>query len=448
MPKISAKQMKADIEEFKKLFTGGFYHGSPSPNIKAFDAGKSKKDFPIEGVTFVSSNPDFASSFAPNKKGATMYPVSVNLGKHFDPQSKESLDVLESYFQKQHPNLPPDGARETAETFLEDLRDPLNNWNLLERQSLLQHLRDTGHDTFAVTEGGIKNVGVFEPHNIRGKFAAYDPAEAMNPDFMKADGGLIEHYEGGGKVGALASLVKPAVNRINMHFKDVTERIPELKKSAQNIMAGTGSREAHEALVNTHKPVLPFEFVPTPATPEEAINALHTNKKELYGVPSKTLPAGHPVGLRLDIPAYTNHGVWVPTVHEQASGFGAGKTIGHESVASVLNPAFGMSDKAALSIASGKPKGTIATIKGSWNPIEEQEAVAKAQEYLNHPEWRQVGMDPERHSYFYDRATMEPIIGAEEALQIGPLVLAKKPTYGKKEDFKFKSGGKIKKKKK
>jgi hypothetical protein len=235
--------------------------------------------------------------------------------------------------------------------------------------------------------------------------------------------------------------VVPAVNRLNMHFKDVTKRIPQLQESAQKMLAGQGSRAEHDVLVNTHKPVLPFDFVPTPATREEAVNALQKNQKELYGVPSQTLQAGHPVGLRLDIPAYSNHGVWVPTIHEQASGFGAGKAIGHESVASVLNPQFGMSDKAALSIAGGKPKGTIATIKGNWNPVEHKVAVANAQDYLNHPEWRQVGMDPERHGYFYDRATMDPITHAEEALQIGPLVLAKKPVYGKKEDFKYSKGG-------
>lgn len=236
---------------------------------------------------------------------------------------------------------------------------------------------------------------------------------------------------------------KPSVDRINMHFKDVTKRIPELQNSAQQLVGGQGSRELHEALVNKYKPVKPFEFVPQPATREEAMNALAADKKDLYGVPSQTLQPGHPVGLRLDIPAYSNHGVWVPTIHEQASGFGAGKSIGHESVASVLNPAFGMSDKAALSIAAGKPKGTIATIKGEWNPVNQEQAVANAQDYLNHPDWRQVGMDPERHGYFYDRATMEPITHAEEALQIGPLVLAKKPVYGKKEDFKFSEGGEV-----
>jgi hypothetical protein len=262
-------------------------------------------------------------------------------------------------------------------------------------------------------------------------------------------GGKVQHFADGKLAVAKAALkmAEPLVSRLEMGYKDVTKRIPELQESAKRILEGTGSREEHEALVNVHKPVVPYSFVPQPATREEAVNALTSDKKDLYGVPSQTLEAGHPVGLRLDIPSYTNHGVWVPTVHEQASGFGAGKSIGHESVASVLNPQFGMSEKAAASIASGKPKGTIATIKGEWNPVDQEQAVASAQEYLNHPDWRQVGMDPERHSYFYDRETMEPITHAEEALQIGPLVLAKKPVYGNKEDFKYAKGGKAKKKK-
>jgi hypothetical protein len=36
---------------------------------------------------------------------------------------------------------------------------------------------------------------------------------------------------------------------------------------------------------------------------------------------------------------------------------------------------------------------------------------------------------------------MEPVTGAEEVLQIGPLVLAKKPIYGVKAEQKFAEGG-------
>ena len=223
--------------------------------------------------------------------------------------------------------------------------------------------------------------------------------------------------------------------RIDMDFKQVTERIPELQEGMAKLEAGEITAKQYDKLVNKYKTIMPYDFVPKPATRTEAIGAIED--KETYGVPSKTLKNGHPVGLRLDIPAYSRYGVWVPTIHEQASGFGAGKKIGHESVASVTNATFGMSEKAAASIAGGKPKGTIATIKGSYKKISEKEAVARAEEALNDPAWTQVGMDPERHSYFYDRKTTEPVVSADEVIQIGPLVLAKNAVYAPKSQFKY-----------
>jgi hypothetical protein len=102
---------------------------------------------------------------------------------------------------------------------------------------------------------------------------------------------------------------------------------------------------------------------------------------------------------------------------------------------------FGAPDK-AFRVATGEAqKGPWATISGEWNPLDEATAVKNAQQYLTHEDWRQVGYDPERHGYFYDRHTMEPVTGAEEVLQIGPLVLAKKPTYGVKAEQKFAGGG-------
>jgi hypothetical protein len=103
---------------------------------------------------------------------------------------------------------------------------------------------------------------------------------------------------------------------------------------------------------------------------------------------------------------------------------------------------FGAPDR-AFRVATGEAqKGPWATISGEWNPLDEATAVKNAQQYLTHEDWRQVGYDPERHGYFYDRHTMEPVTGAEEVLQIGPLVLAKKPTYGVKAEQKFAGGGK------
>ena len=44
---------------------------------------------------------------------------------------------------------------------------------------------------------------------------------------------------------------------------------------------------------------------------------------------------------------------------------------------------------------------------------------------MDNPEWTQVGMNPFRHSFFYDKATGKPVTRADQVLQVGPLVLAK-----------------------
>ena len=151
--------MKAAVEAFKKKFTGDFYHGSPSPSIKSFNPAKSKKDFPIQDVTFVSPNPDFASSFAPNKTGATMYPVNVNMGKHFDPNTPEGNEaikqfLLDKYQKEAGTDYFEEAIKQKHEHLMDNLTDPLNTWKTLESPEMLNYLRSSGHDTFKVVEGG------------------------------------------------------------------------------------------------------------------------------------------------------------------------------------------------------------------------------------------------------------------------------------------------------
>jgi hypothetical protein len=225
-------------------------------------------------------------------------------------------------------------------------------------------------------------------------------------------------------------------SRVDMNFKDVIKRTPELQVAAEMVKAGEMTAAEYDTLVNEAKPVEPYKSVPAPATVADIQTALTSDKTERIGKAS-TLKAGHPVGLRLDIPAYANHGTWVVSVHEQEAGYNAGKSIGYEPVAAATNVNFGVVEKAAMNIASGKPKATIAVMKGNWKPTTPKQAYTAAQAALKSKEWVQVGMDPERHSYFYDRKTMEPVVSADEVLQIGPLVLAKKPVFGDKADFMF-----------
>jgi hypothetical protein len=263
----------------------------------------------------------------------------------------------------------------------------------------------------------------------------------------KAKGGGVHMVDGGkmakGLMGVFdkaskaadAAMAAPAVNRLDMNFKDVTKRVPELTEAANKLAAGELSSSKYDALVNKVKPVAPYSFVPQPATTEDAMRALTENKKAMFGKTNEMTP-GEQADLRLDIPAYKDHGVWVNSIHRKDA-----PTV-YGSVSSVKNASMiGAPDK-ALKVAQGGPKAPFAVIRGEWNPVDDESAVKSAQKYLNHKDWRQVGYDPERHGYFYDRVTMEPVTNAEEVLQIGPLVLAKKPVYGKKSEEKYADGGK------
>ena len=225
---------------------------------------------------------------------------------------------------------------------------------------------------------------------------------------------------------------------IDPNRKKVTDRNPDLERAAQLVAEGKMTREEYWRLADKLKPVRPYDFVPKPASTERVTGALKEPQRERYGTGS--IPEGRKVGLRLDIPAYSNHGVWVNSVHDEED---KGKAY-YEPVSHITDAVFDRFENKALKVAAGTAKAPFARITGNWRPIDQDVAVERAQEYLAHPEWRQVGMDPERHSYFYDRATMQPVTSADEALQIGPLVLAKKPVYGKQEDYSYATGGKVK----
>jgi hypothetical protein len=227
-----------------------------------------------------------------------------------------------------------------------------------------------------------------------------------------------------------------------MALKESSLREERLWPSAQKIKGGEGSREEHAALVNAVKPVRPYSAPVPPASDAEVHDALSKDKKPNAFAP-RELEDGTPVAVRLDIPAYEQKNTWVVSVHHPKSDFTAGPIIGYDSVAHIDNPKFGVHPTGALNIASGKPKSTIATVHGNWRNITPADASEMAGQVHHDPEWRQVGMDPERHSYFYDRETQQPVLAADEALHIGPLVYAKNPVYDNPENYKFADGGEV-----
>lgn len=222
----------------------------------------------------------------------------------------------------------------------------------------------------------------------------------------------------------------------------VEARTPEVEAAARQLASGEIDSLDYDRIQRTARPVLPYQNVPQPASDADAIRALG-GKGVKYGA-ARALPEGTDIALRLDIPAYTRHNTWVVTAHEPGKGKRkAGKVIGYDSVGAITDATF-WTERAAetFKIAQGESdKFPMATVVGKKKGVTPAEAKAIAEKALSDPAWTQVGFDPRRHGYFYDRADTGRVVeSASEVVQIGPLVLAKDAKFGKRENFLFQEG--------
>lgn len=212
-------------------------------------------------------------------------------------------------------------------------------------------------------------------------------------------------------------------------------RSPELAEAAQQLQRGEITAQKFDELVNRYRPI-PVYFAPLqPATSEQVYNALDSAKRDKI---DPKIPAGYPVGLRLDIPAFNRAGVFVVSIHEKRTPSSPGKVIGYSSAASIKNVTFGLGNqREALKIAAGSAKDAIQTMEGTFVPITADQAYQMADDAILSGDWVQVGFDPTRHAYFFDRSSTMPVVAADEVIQIGNMILAKGVTYGRKEDFLY-----------
>ena len=218
-----------------------------------------------------------------------------------------------------------------------------------------------------------------------------------------------------------------------------------VQQAAQNLKEGKITNEEYRATASQNSPIGPITRFFAPATEEQVYNAIDARQKEKTNVPVKN---GTEVGLRLDINAYQNKNTWVVSVHEGTDN--KGKAISYTNVARIVDVNFGVEPKGALGIAAGKSKTTIGRMFGKWKNIEgdtlEQKgenAKKLVQDIVNNPAWVQIGMNPFRHSYFYDRSSDigRPVMKADEVIQVGGLVYAKNPVYGNWTDESFEVKG-------
>jgi len=227
------------------------------------------------------------------------------------------------------------------------------------------------------------------------------------------------------------------------------EQVPSVAKAASDLDEGVITKQEYDKVVKKDNPILPITEMPEVPSLKR-IEAVLGNKVNKTGIVGKNInPAdleGKRISSRLDIPAYNNYDTWVVTLHEPKAGkvLGYGQTSYLKDVEFHLPKDTGKQTK-GMKIAKGGAKNPYAAIDGTYTNVSPEEAYAVAARELNNPDsqWTQIGMNPHRHSYFYDKATGEPVLFADEVIQVGPLVLGKGVKKGDPKDFKFKAGGSI-----
>ena len=216
--------------------------------------------------------------------------------------------------------------------------------------------------------------------------------------------------------------------------KQRQEQLPELKQSAQDKVEGKIDTAQHQANVDAALPVKLITEVPPVPTHKEMGFALTDNKVEA-GLVGKTrsIKQGERVSTRLDIPAYDNYDTWVVSVHFPDKG----TKNAYAKTASLKDVTFAAPPRGGYKISQGTGKAPIAMMGGKWQDIDPKKVQEQAKSALNSDEWVQVGYNPFRHSYFYDKVAKKPVVSATELIQVGPLVLARGVKYADPDDARF-----------
>jgi hypothetical protein len=218
----------------------------------------------------------------------------------------------------------------------------------------------------------------------------------------------------------------------SMMNSPIAKNSDNLRSVAIDLAKGKINQGEYVDAVKKYSPIGSIGTLFAPSTLSHMITALGKKASKLMApVVDELGKKIKRVGLRLDIPSYLHHNAWIVTVHDGR--VKNGNVISYRNAARLKNVEFTTDPKVALNIAAGfNSKGTFARMEGEMVDIpgetaEEQglNAQAMIEEIMNDPSWVQVGMNPFRHSFFWNRANGAPVISADEVIQVGGLVYAK-----------------------
>jgi hypothetical protein len=187
-PKITTKAFKNWFGDSKAVDDAGkpvvMYHGTGG------DFEEFRRSF--RGAIFVTPDPDFAESFTGLVKGVgkggkefvdeqagtpVIMPLYVKATNPFDYENPKDVERVIEHLHKtrQFPGVQP-GWFEGGK------------WDKIEDRDVQKAIKDLGYDSFYVEEGGIKNLGVYDPRQVKSAIANEGTFDPKNPSILKGVG--------------------------------------------------------------------------------------------------------------------------------------------------------------------------------------------------------------------------------------------------------------------
>jgi hypothetical protein len=208
--------------------------------------------------------------------------------------------------------------------------------------------------------------------------------------------------------------------------EDIQRQSAELNEA---LYQGQITPEQFQSSMSELSPIRPIQGVPQLETWENIVASIPAGftKKGIIGLFDDVVKAGDRVASRLDINAYKNFDKWVVALHGPGSG---GKAVGYGKSAVLDNVDFTSNPEFFMRVGrQDKQKGPLARMEGNWVDVSPEQAYDMALEADQSSDWIEVGFNPDRASYFYDKASGQPLASAQRIIQIGPKVLATNPVY-------------------
>ena len=362
-----------------------FYHGTGAAiDFSTFDGR----------VIFVSPSPEVANYFATAISGfdprPRVFPLYVRAENPFDFRNEDHLNKIRSLVSG---NRLSSGISQ-------------GSWSALD--AIQTEIKEAGFDSYYEMEMGQLNLGVFNPNQLKSAIGNNGEYSLKNNNISYS---LTDEDLG-------TSIKRP-------FSEEGRKQLQEYQKTGKLDRARYDENIARDIPPAPRVPIPTTDTLPTTAELKRVMGKRLGNGK--INTAARDIPKGTSISVRQDVPSQTEYGVGVVTVRDSSTG-----RLYYQSFLRFLEPQLrptrGM-ENVSLAIGTGKRKISTIVATGKMHP------------YQSLPKdldtWTQVGFNPDRHSYMYDRATGTPVVGGSEAIQVGNTVFVKDPEFRNAEEFRY-----------